>query len=271
MNATSTVTLNNGSQMPVIGVGSWELTNETAATIAKALRLGFRMVDTSGDYGTQPGVGEGIRTSGIPRDQIYVVTKVEETDDAYQKTQQDLQELGLMYADLMLIHRPPKQGVGKDLWEGLIRARNDGLTKDIGVSNYSIDQIQELTDATGEMPAVNQIEWTPFGHSMEMLGYCQENGIILQAYSPLTRGERLDDPELQKIADRYDKDPSQILLRWNLQLGVVPIVKANNPEHLVEDIDIFDFELDADDMSNLKSLNEEYSALGDQPAYLKNS
>ncbi len=268
MTAQSTIILNSGRKMPVIGLGSWELTDDTAESVARALQFGFRMVDTSGDYGTQPDVGEGIRLSGFGRESIYLSTKVEETDKAYQATKQDLDELDFNYADLMLIHRPPKRGFGLELWEGLIQARNEGLTRDIGVSNYSIEQIQALIDATGEVPVVNQIEWTPFGHSKEMLGYCQENGIIIQAYSPLTHGERLDDGDLVEIAETYHKTPSQILIRWNVQHRTVPIVKASSLEHFQEDIDVFDFKISDDDMQALDALNEEYSALGSLP-YVK--
>jgi diketogulonate reductase-like aldo/keto reductase len=254
--------------MPVLGLGTWELTEQTADTIAKALLLGYPMIDTSGDYGTQPGIGEGIKKSRVPRDQFYLVTKVEETDDAYGATLKDLQELQLDYADLMLIHRPPEKSVGQELWEGLMRAKQDGLTKDIGVSNYSVKQIDELIESTGVVPVVNQIEWSPFGHSMEMLDYCADKGIVVQAYSPLTRSERLDDPDLREIASRHEKSPAQILTRWNLQIGTVPIIKANKLEHLKEDLNVFDFELDEDDMQTLNSMNEQYSALGSTLQYV---
>jgi 2,5-diketo-D-gluconate reductase A len=198
------------------------------------------------------------------------VTKIEEDDNAYEATKKDLSELQLGYADLMLIHRPPDRGVGEDLWKGLIQARDEGLARDIGVSNYSIEQIQELINKTGEVPAVNQIEWTPFGHSMDMLGYCQENGIIIQAYSPLTRGERLDDPTLLEIAHLHDKTVGQVLIRWNLQHDVVPIIKANSVDHLAQNIDVFDFELSDEDMDALDNLNEDYSALSaGTPAYMQ--
>jgi diketogulonate reductase-like aldo/keto reductase len=248
-----------------MGLGTWKLTQETAATVAKALELGYRMIDTSGDYGTQPGIGKGMKDSGLDREDIYLVTKVEETEDAYQSTRDDLRELGLDYADLMLIHRPPEDDVGLELWDGLIRAKKEGYARDIGVSNYSMDQIQALIDATGEVPVVNQIEWSPFGHSREMLGYCQENGIIIQSYSPLTRQERLDNDKLADLAHKYGKTPAQLMIRWNIQLGNVPIIKANHEEHLRENLDVFDFSITEDDMQEINSLNEQYSALGSLP------
>jgi diketogulonate reductase-like aldo/keto reductase len=265
MKPQSTVTLRSGHKMPVIGLGTWELTKRTAATIARALDLGYPMIDTSGDYGTQPGIGEGIRREEAERDQIYVVTKVEETDDAYEATRKNLRELGLDYADLVLIHRPPDTGVGETLWEGLMRARDEGLTRDIGVSNYAVEQIEDLSEKTDEVPAVNQIEWSPFGHSDRMLDYCRINNIVIQAYSPLTRTTRLDDATLGEVASRYGKTPPQILVRWNLQRGTVPLPKANRVAHLEENLDVFDFEITDEDMARLSALNEHYSSLGELP------
>lgn len=265
MNPGSTLSLHTGNKMPIMGLGTWQLTKDTAETIVKALELGYCMIDTSGDYGTQPGVGEGIKKSGIQRSKFYLVTKVEEDEDAYEATRKNLHELDLEYADLMLIHRPPKSGAGEELWKGLIRAKEEGLARDIGVSNYSIEQMKSLIDTTNEVPVVNQIEWSPFGHSEEMLEYCREHNIIIQAYSPLTRREKLEDPVVTDMAGRYGKTPAHVFIRWNIQLGVVPIVKANSEEHLKENLDVFDFEISDDDMATLNGLNEHYSSLGSLP------
>lgn len=265
MDKNSTLPLRTGNRIPVIGLGTWQLTDDTAGTIAHALELGYPMIDTSGDYGTQPGIGEGVRRWGGERADIYIVTKVEETDDSYDKTKRDLDELGFDYADMMLIHRPPRSGAGEKLWEGLIRAREDGLTRDIGVSNYSAALIDRLIEATGEVPALNQIEWSPFGHSDAFARYAAEKQMLIQAYSPLTRTKRLDDETLERIADSHDRSPAQVLIRWNLQRGEVPIPKANRRDHLEEDIRVFDFELSSDEMSELDGLNERYSSLGEIP------
>lgn len=251
--------------MPLIGLGTWQLKDHTADAVAYALQLGYPMIDTSGDYGTQPGIAEGIRKSGAARESIYLVTKVEETDDAYEATRKNLSELGLAYADLILIHRPPPDGVGEALWRGLMRARDEGFVRDIGVSNYSVEQIRALADATGELPAVNQIEWTPFGHGSRMRQFCHENQIIIQAYSPLTRTERLDDPALSEIAEHYGKTPAHILIRWNVQHGVIPLPKANRKENIEENLNVFDFRIDVPDMATLDGLNERYSSLGTLP------
>lgn len=262
MNAQSTITLRSGKRMPVFGLGTWELTQDTSGTVTRALAMGYRLIDTACDYGSQPGIGEAIRSGVVDRGSICLVAKVEENDDAYRATRKYLQEIGVEYADLMLIHRPPHDGVGEELWNGLARARDKGLVRDIGVSNYSIEQIERLAERTGEMPPVNQIEWTPFGHDQRMLDFCRKNDVVIQAYSPLTRAERLDDEKLDAIAARYGKTPAQVLVRWNLQLGTVPLPKANRREHLKENFAVFDFELGHEDMVRLSNLNERYSALG---------
>lgn len=265
MNKNSMMQLHTGNVMPVLGLGTWLLTHETKETVTYALKLGYRMIDTSSDYGTQPGIGKALKEHVIDRNSIFVVTKVEEDDDSYQRSRSNLQELDLDYVDLMLIHRPPIRGAGEDLWEGLIMAREEGLTRDIGVSNYNEDLIDMLIEGSGVVPVVNQIEWSPFGYSDEMVKYCKERNIIIQAYSPLTRSKRLNDKTLNHIAKKYGRSPAQILIRWNLQRGSVPIPKANQQRHLDENILVFDFEINERDMQLLNSLNEEYSSLGSLP------
>jgi 2,5-diketo-D-gluconate reductase A len=259
MNKLSNVNLRTGNLMPVLGLGTWQMDKDTPGAIVKALEIGYRMIDTSGDYGTQEGIGDGLLRSREDRASYYIVTKVEETDDAYEATIQNLDELQLAYVNLMLIHRPPEDSSGVKLWRDLIRAKNEGLVVDIGVSNYSSEQIQDLIDATGQVPVVNQVEWTPFGYNEDLLDYCIDNKIIVQAYSPLTRARRLDDGRLAALAYKYNKTPAQIIIRWNLQIGTVPIIKANQASHMREDIDVFDFKIHEDDMSNISQMNEEYS------------
>ncbi len=264
MEKTARIKLRSGNDMPVIGLGTWQLQNDTKAVLS-ALELGYRLIDTSSDYGSHAGIGEALQQTAIVRDRVYITTKVEEDDDAYERAQKNLEELDLEYVDLLLIHRPPPDGAGEALWNGLLRAKEEGLTRDIGVSNYSTELIDTLIQKTGEAPTVNQIEWSPFGHSDDMLAYCREKNIIIQAYSPLTRTKRLDDQTLAAIGEKYGKSPAQIMLRWNLQLGVVPLPKAGNIDHQAENIAIFDFEISDEDMSTLSGLNERYSSLGSLP------
>lgn len=262
------IELRTGRTMPVMGLGTWYLTDDTAGTVEEALRLGYRMIDTSEDYGTQPGIGEALRRTDVPREEIFLVAKVEEDQDGYEATGRNLEEMGQGYADLVLIHRPPPDGVGAELWRGLERAREEGLARDIGVSNYSTAQLDALIQATGDTPVVNQIEWTPFGWSREMLDHCRELGIVVQAYSPLTRGQRLDDERLGRVATALDHTPAQVLLRWSLQTGAVPLPKANQLPHLEENLGAFDFALDEGTMQMLARLNEHHSALGASLQYV---
>lgn len=259
------VELSSGNFMPAMGLGSWQLDTDTAGTVEYALDLGYRLIDTSSDYGSQPGIGKAIGRSSVGRPELYVTTKVEEHDDAYERTCRNLEDLGLDCVELVLIHRPPPSGAGEALWEGLMRARDEGLTRDIGVSNYSSSLIDRLTEATGTAPAVNQIEWSPFGHSAAMREYARSHEMVIQAYSPLTRQTRLDDARLRQIAAKYGKTPAQIMIRWSMQSGQVPIPKANRKEHLEENIAVLDFEIEDEDMARLWELDENYSALGSLP------
>jgi 2,5-diketo-D-gluconate reductase A len=257
----STRLLRSGNAMPILGLGTWMLTSHTAESVANALQLGYRMIDTSGDYLTQPGIGEAIRSQELDREALYIVTKVETDDDGYEATRKNLGELDLEFADLVLIHEAPERGVGEEVWRGLMRAREEGFARDIGVCSYKTSQLQQLAQETGEMPAVHQIEWSPFGHSLDMLNFCSANGIEVQAYSPLTHGKRLDDERLVNVARKHGKTPAQVIIRWNLQHGVVPLPKANRKDHQRENLDVFDFDLDQADMAALDSMNEHFSAL----------
>lgn len=268
MDASTTVRLRTGREMPVMGLGTWQLTDDTAGTVEHALELGYRMIDTAVDYGSQSGIGHALARTGIPRADIFLVAKVEEDDDAYTATRRYLDEMRQDHADLVLIHRPPADGIGAELWQGLARAREEGLTHEIGISNYSVDQMDRLIEVVGETPVVNQIEWTPFGWSPDVLAYCRERKIVIQGYSPLTRAERLDDPRLTAIAERYDRAPAQILLRWALHKLTVPLPKANDPDHLRENLGAFDFAIDDDDMTALDALNDRWSSLGASLQYL---
>jgi diketogulonate reductase-like aldo/keto reductase len=257
----STVRLRTGRELPVIGLGTWMLTSHTAAPVQHAFDAGYRMVDTSADYQTQADIGKAIRDYRQTRESLYMAMKVEPEENGYDSTRRNLEELKLDYVDLVLIHRAPEKGVAEKVWEQLLQARTDGMTRDIGVCSYKIDQLKALADNIGEAPAVHQVEWSPFGHSLDMLNYCRSRHIVLQAYSPLTRGKRLGHARLVEVARKYRKTPAQIILRWNLQHGVVPIPKAYREDHQRENLGIFDFMLDEVDMGSLDGLNEHFSAL----------
>jgi diketogulonate reductase-like aldo/keto reductase len=259
--------LPSGNAMPLLGLGTAGLTRHTAESVRQAVAAGFRLIDTSHDYHTQRGIGEALRACGVTRDALYVVTKVAPDEDSFEALRRNLRELRLDHVDLALMQAPLDHGLGDAAWRGLRRAKREGLTVDIGVSNYSIDHIEELVYRSGEMPVVNQVEWTPFGHSPRMLDFCRDNGIVIQAGSPLTRATRLNDDQLASMAARYGRTPAQMVLRWNLQLGVVPLPKANTPQHQADNLHVFDFEIVAHDMVRLNALNQHYSVHG-QLAYL---
>lgn len=260
------VRLADGTEMPALGLGTWQLAgSEARAAVDHALQIGYRMIDTSGDYGNQPEIGIALRSAPVEREEVFLVTKTEEDEDPRHSAHAKLAELGVDRVDLLLLHRPPPEGAGEELWEGLLDARADGLAAAVGVSNYTPAQIDALIESSGEAPAVNQVEWSPFGHSRELLDHARENRIALQAYSPLTRGSRLTDPRLAEIGNRHGRSPAQILLRWDLQLGLAPIPKAATGAHREENFDVFDFELDEEEVEALGELNERYSSLSGLP------
>ena len=263
----SSRSLPSGNRMPLLGLGSLNLTHHTVATVCHALEAGFRMIDTSQEFHTQRGIGDAIRACGFERHDIFVISKLEPHDDPYAAMHRNLAQLKLEYVDLVLINSAPEHDAGEMAWHGLRRAKRDGLAHDIGVAGFSIDNIEELVYRTGEMPSVNQIEWSPFGHSPRMLDFCRDNDIIIQARSPLTRATRLNDDKIGAMAARYGKTPAQLLMRWNLQLGVVPLPKSNLREHLRDNLNVFDFDISAQDMLRLNGLNEHFSAL-DQLRYV---
>lgn len=254
--------LPSGNRMPLLGLGTRDLNFHTVDTVCSALELGFRMLDTSPEYHTQRGIGDAIRACGFERSDIFVIARIEPSRDSYAAIHKNLAQLRLDYVDLALIHGAPAQAAGEMAWHGLRRAKRDGLAHDIGVSGYSIDAVEELVYRSGEMPAVNQIEWSPFGHSPRMLDFCRDNHIVIQAWSPLTRSHRLNDDKVANMAARYGKTPAQLLIRWNLQHGVVPLPKANHVQHLRDNLNVFDFEISPSDMARLNGLNVHYSALG---------
>jgi 2,5-diketo-D-gluconate reductase A len=182
------------------------------------------------------------------------VTKVEEDEDSYDSTKSNLEELGVEQVDLILIHRPPPDGAGEDLWQGLLEAKREGLAREIGVSNYSTEQVERLHRSGGERPAVNQVGWSPFDHDPDLLAEAVRSDVVIQAYSPLSRG-RIGDGTLAEIGRRHGRSPSQVVLRWCVQIGVVPLPKAADARHRRENFEVFDFELDAQEMAAVGALN----------------
>lgn len=258
------VKLQSGAEMPWFGLGVFRVKEgpELVNAIKTAISLGYRSIDTASIYGNEEGVGrgirEGIREAGISREDLFVTSKVWNTDQGYDSTlaayDASLNRLGLDYLDLYLIHWPV-EGKYKETWKALETLYKEGRVKAIGVSNFHVHHLQDLLQEAEIKPMVNQIEYHPYLTQKELQAYCIEQGIQLEAWSPLMAGELMEQPVLQELADKYNKTVAQIILRWDLQTGVVTIPKSTNEQRLAENADIFDFELSIEDMERIEALN----------------
>src|SRR6266705_2887883 len=257
----SRVTLHDGNTMPVLGLGMWQAGSgkQTRNAVATALEIGYRLFDTAKLYGNERDLGTAIRESGIPREEIFVTTKLWNNDQGYESAlrafEKSRRELSLDYVDLYLIHWPVP-GLRQESWKALLKIRDEGLARSIGVSNYTIRHLEELLRATPAPPAVNQVEFHPFLYQKELLEFCVSAKIQLEAYSPLTRGHRLNQPVIAQISTRHARTPAQVLIRWSLQHGLVVIPKSIRPDRIRENAAVFDFELKREDMERLDSLDE---------------
>jgi methylglyoxal/glyoxal reductase len=255
LNINSTVKLNNGTKMPLLGFGTWQIRNGADAynAVSYALDVGYRHIDTARFYGNEESVGRAIRDSKVPREDIWVTTKLRPNDawNASKAFEESFRKLNVGYIDLYLLHFPVPV-LNKKVWHWMEDIyENSGKVKAIGVSNHSIRQLVSILDIANVKPAVNQIKCSPFNYNPNMHQFCRENGIIMEAYSPLTRGHMLNDVRLTTIAEQYDKTPAQILLRWCVQKGIVTIPKSTHKRRISENTDIFNFELSASDITKL--------------------
>ncbi len=255
--------LNNDVRIPVIGLGVYQMSDSenTRKVIEFALNNGYRHIDTAMIYGNERSVGKAVMSSSIPRDQIFITTKVWNSDHGYDNTirafHASLNRLQLAYVDLYLIHWPV-MGKRKETWKALETLYNEGKIRAIGVSNYMVQHLTELLGHCNVIPAVNQLELHPFiyGSRVDVINMCFQNNILPIAYSPLTKGEKLRDPLLLKLGSKYKKSAAQILLRWGLQHGFALIPKSSVTSRIAENKQIFDFEIHQDDMVALDNLNE---------------
>ena len=262
LNILTKVKLNNGVEMPILGLGTWTLSGKAAyQAVIWALEGGYRLIDTASIYGNERAIGKALKDTDIPRDEIFITTKVFEFDLGYEKTflafEKSLRKLGLSYVDLYLIHWP-KTELRHESWEALEKLLKDDKTRAIGVSNYTIQHLTELFDRSDGLPCINQVEFSPFLYQKELLEFCESNDIFLEAYCPLTRAEKLDHPKLIEVAKKYNKTTAQILIRWGVQHNIIEIPKSGNQNHIIENADVFDFKIDTIDMKTLDNLNEDY-------------
>lgn len=251
-----TVELASGATMPLLGLGTWQARGETAReAVRTALEVGYRHVDTATMYGNERQVGQAVADSGVPRREVFLTTKLPQSHAGRERATlaQSLTALGSDDVDLWLIHWPPGGRARPDVWERLLELQAEGLARDVGVSNYSLRQIDELERATGRLPAVNQIEWSPALFDRDVLEGHRRRGVQLEGYSPL-KTMNLRDPRLAELAEKYGVTPAQIVLRWHVEHRVVAIPKSTNAARIATNAAIFDFRLTPSEISRLDAL-----------------
>ena len=279
-----TITLNNGVKIPQLGLGTWFIDDDKAADAVKAaVKLGYRHMDTAQAYGNERGVGEGIRTCGVPREELFVVSKVAAEHKTYEEAKagidETLKKMELDYLDMMIIHSPqPWVEVNqsenryvegnRQAWRALEEAYNEGKLKAIGVSNFQIEDLESLMETAKVKPMVNQVLCHISNTPLELIEFCQKSNIAIEAYSPIAHGEILIQPEIKAIADKYGVTVPQLCIRYTLQLGAISLPKTANPEHMESNAKV-DFTISAEDMETLKNFKkiESYGAASGFPVY----
>ncbi len=259
--SSPTVAFHDGHKIPQVGLGVWRASQDEArAAVREALNAGYRHVDTASIYGNEEGVGAGIREAGLPREDVFVTTKVWNSDQGFESTKAaaraSLARLGLDHVDLLLIHWPVASADRYvDTWKAMIELRDEGLASSIGVSNFTPATLARIVEETGEVPVLNQIEVHPYLQQEAMRAVNAETGALTEAWSPLGQSHVLSDPVVESLAEKHGKTPAQIVIRWHVQLGNIVIPKSVTPARIVANIDVFDFELDIDDRAAIASLD----------------
>ncbi len=255
--------LANGVEMPWLGLGVWKarLGGEVENAVKAALETGYRSIDTAAVYKNEEGVGKALAETEVPREELFITTKVWNDDQGYETTLKAFEEsrkkLGLEYIDLYLIHWP-KKGKYKDTWKAMEKLYKEGLVRAIGVSNFHVHHLKDLISDAEVKPMVDQVEFHPYLTQKELLAYCKEEKIQMEAWSPLMQGEFIRVDLLKELAKKYGKTPSQIILRWDLQHEVVTIPKSVKEHRIQENADLYDFELSQEDMERIDALHKNY-------------
>jgi diketogulonate reductase-like aldo/keto reductase len=255
---TQAVTLTGGVEMPLVGFGTWQVSGRAGyEAIRFALDAGYRHIDTATMYGNESEVGRAVRDSGLRREDVFITTKLppERAGKERRTLDQSLRALGTDHVDLWLIHWPPGDRAQPDTWREFLAAQQDGLARAVGVSNYSTAQLDELIRETGQAPAVNQIPWSPWRFDARRLTESADRGVVIEGYSPFKRND-LSDPTLAEIAAAHGVTPSQVVLRWHIEHGIVVIPKSVTPERITANLDVFDFALSSDEVARLDALGE---------------
>jgi 2,5-diketo-D-gluconate reductase A len=254
--AQPTVTLSNTAQMPLLGLGTWQLRGRAGYTAVRhALDVGYRLIDTATMYRNEAEIGRALRDSGVARSEIFITTKLWPSDAGRERQAiaASLSALGCDYVDLWLVHWPPRRGAAVSVWKEFVAVQGDGLARAIGVSNFSATQIDELTGATGVTPSVDQIEWSPRRYDSDVAEALRSRGVVLEGYSPF-KTSRLNDPVLVEIAARHEATPAQVVLRWHIDHGFVVIPKSAKPDRITANWDVFGFSLDAEELARIDAL-----------------
>ncbi len=266
MDINTKVELNNGVEIPVLGLGVYQSPpgKQTEQAVLDALENGYRHIDTAAYYRNEKDVGNAVKKSGLAREEIFVTTKLRNEDHANveKALETSLKNLGMDYVDLYLIHWPVEKLRNKT-WKQMVKLYDAGKCKSIGVSNYTVSHLRELISETNTLPAVNQVEFSPYLYQKELLDYCIEKEMQVEAYSPLTRGEKLSDPKLVEIAKKYNKPPAQVLIRWSLQHDLVVLPKSITKERIKQNSDVFNFLISQEDMEKLNNFNENFRTCWD--------
>ena len=256
-----TVSLGAAGALPLVGLGTWEMTGSACyRAVRYALDVGYRHVDTATMYRNERDVGRAVRDSGLPREDVFVTTKVPPRYAGRERRtlEASLRALGTDYVDLWLIHWPPAGGAGSQMWKQLLALRDERLVRAVGVSNYSTAQLDDLVRATGDAPAVNQIRWGPTLYDPGKLDGHRRRGVVLEGYSPF-KSTDLRHPVLAEVADRHGVTPAQVVVRWHVDHGVVVIPKSARPERIASNFDVFGFSLDDEELRSLDRLSEAVS------------
>lgn len=265
------IVLNDRNTIPQLGYGVWKIEDQDASkAVQNAIRTGYRHIDTARIYENEKGVGEGIRNSGIKRNDLFVTTKVWNADQGYDSTlkacERSLARLGLDYVDLYLIHWPvPERDLYVETWKAMIHLKKEGFIKSIGVSNFRISDLERLINETGIVPVLNQIEMHPAFQQHELRHFHKKHHIATEAWSPLGQGKLLENASLAKIADAHGKTIAQIILRWHIEIGNIVIPKSQSPERMAENFAIFDFSLTEADHETIAKLDKHDGRIGPDP------
>lgn len=252
--------LNDGRKMPLLGYGTYKVTEDVEATrcVMEALEVGYRLIDTATLYHNEADIGKALCSCGLPRDELFITTKlwtnIDTKDKAYESVEESLKKLKTHYLDLLLIHWPT--AANRTVWEAMLEMQQQGLVRSVGTSNFKEHHIDELLNAFGVAPAVNQVELHPLFQQPELQAYCKEKKVVLQAWSPLMRNKALEMEKLVNLAAKYGVSTAQLILRWDIQQGISTIPKTANKSRMIENFDIFRFEIEEADMKIMAGVNE---------------